>query len=205
MSSSETAIGGGEERSLAAALGKLEIVVCCGSGGVGKTTVSAALAAAIACNDSKRVLVVTVDPARRLARALGMSGIGADPVPVSAARLRRAGLHARGELWVAMLDQKSGWDRMVERYAPNRQVARRILGNRFYQGISDAFVGSHEYMAMEFSTSSTRRVSTTAWSSTRHRRAALSISWKPRRGSPTSSARDSSPGWRAPPDSVSEP
>jgi anion-transporting ArsA/GET3 family ATPase len=140
---------GGDDARPASDLGKLEVVVCCGSGGVGKTTVSAALATTIACNDSKRVLVVTVDPARRLARALGMSGIGADPVPVSAARLRRAGLHLRGELWVAMLDQKSAWDAMVERYAPNRDVARRILANRFYQGISDSFVGSHEYMAME--------------------------------------------------------
>lgn len=144
-----TTPGGGEGARLAATLGKLEVVVCCGSGGVGKTTVSAALATAIASDESKRVLVVTVDPARRLARALGMSGLGADPVPVSAARLRRAGLRVRGELWVAMLDQKSAWDRMVERYAPNREVARRILANRFYQGISDAFVGSHEYMAME--------------------------------------------------------
>ncbi|HYA00787.1 MAG TPA: ArsA-related P-loop ATPase [Candidatus Binatia bacterium] len=135
--------------SLAALLGKLQVVVCCGSGGVGKTTVSAALAAAIATVYPKRVLVLTIDPARRLATALGMTRIGSDPVPVPAAQLRRAGLQLRGELAAAMLDQKSAWDRMVERYAPNRQVARRILDNRFYQGISDAFVGSHEYMAME--------------------------------------------------------
>jgi anion-transporting ArsA/GET3 family ATPase len=134
---------------LAALVGGLQVVICCGSGGVGKTTVSAALAAAIAGTTDKRVLVLTIDPARRLATALGMSGLGADPVTVPAARLREAGLHLRGELVAAMLDQKSVWDRMVDRYAPNRQVARRILENRFYQGISDAFVGSHEYAAME--------------------------------------------------------
>jgi anion-transporting ArsA/GET3 family ATPase len=70
-------------------------------------------------------------------------------VTVSASRLRQAGLPLRGELVAAMLDQKSVWDRMVERYAPNRHVAERILDNRFYQGISDSFVGSHEYAAME--------------------------------------------------------
>jgi anion-transporting ArsA/GET3 family ATPase len=134
---------------LAARVGGLEVVVCCGSGGVGKTTVSAALAAAIAATGDRRVMVLTIDPARRLSTALGMSGIGADPVAVPAARFREAGLPLRGELVAAMLDQKSVWDRMVERHAPNRQVARRILSNRFYQGISDAFVGSHEYAAME--------------------------------------------------------
>jgi anion-transporting ArsA/GET3 family ATPase len=124
-------------------------VICCGSGGVGKTSVSAAIGAAIAAAHPRRVLVLTVDPARRLASALGMSRIGSDPVTISPSRLRRAGLVLRGELAAAMLDQKSTWDSMVERYAPSREVARRILGNRFYQGISDAFVGSHEYMAME--------------------------------------------------------
>lgn len=134
---------------LAELVGGLEVVICSGSGGVGKTTLSAALAAAIAATSDRRVMVLTIDPARRLATALGMSEIGADPVTVPAARLREAGLPLRGELVAAMLDQKSVWDRMVERHAPNRQVARRILSNRFYQGISDAFAGSHEYAAME--------------------------------------------------------
>jgi anion-transporting ArsA/GET3 family ATPase len=134
---------------LADLLGGLDVVICCGSGGVGKTTVSAALAAAMAATAERRVMVLTVDPARRLASALGMPGIGAEPVTVSAARLRQAGLPLRGELVAAMLDQKSVWDGMVERYAPTRQVAERILDNRFYQGVSDAFVGSHEYAAIE--------------------------------------------------------
>ena len=130
-------------------LGALRVVVCCGSGGVGKTTVSAALAMSIAATQDARVLVLTVDPAKRLASALGIKGIGADPVTISRARLRRAGLPARGEVVAEMLDMKSAWDNMVERYSADRRSAERILKNRFYQRISDAFVGSHEYAAME--------------------------------------------------------
>ena len=130
-------------------LGALRVVVCCGSGGVGKTTISASLAMSIAATHDARVLVLTVDPARRLATALGLKGIGTAPVMVSRARLRRAGLPARGEVVAAMLDMKSAWDRMVELTAPDRKSAERILKNRFYQRISDAFIGSHEYAAMD--------------------------------------------------------
>jgi anion-transporting ArsA/GET3 family ATPase len=130
-------------------LGNLDLVVCVGSGGVGKTTVSAALGLAIVAEMERRVLVLTVDPARRLATALGLSGMGVEPVPVAADRLRKAGIRPCGELVAAMLDMKSAWDRMVERYAPNRESAERILANRFYQQISGAFIGSQDWMAME--------------------------------------------------------
>jgi anion-transporting ArsA/GET3 family ATPase len=135
--------------SLAEQLGNLEVVVCCGSGGVGKTTVSAALGIAMVAELDRRVLVLTVDPARRLATALGIGKMGVEPVPVPAARLRKAGIQPRGELVAAMLDMKSAWDLMVERHAPNRESAERILANRFYQGISNAFVGSQDWMALE--------------------------------------------------------
>lgn len=135
---------------LASRLGEREVVVCAGSGGVGKTTVSAALGMAMVAAEEKRVLVLTVDPARRLATALGLESMGVDPVTVPRAQLRRAlGVAPRGELVAAMLDMKSTFDRLVERLAPDRQAAERIFRNQFYQGISDAFVGSHEYMAME--------------------------------------------------------
>jgi anion-transporting ArsA/GET3 family ATPase len=130
-------------------LGSLQVVVCCGSGGVGKTTISAAIAMSLAAAHDKRVMVLTVDPARRLASALGLKGMGTDPVTVPRSRLRQAGLPARGEVVAAMLDMKSAWDRLIERYAPDRRTAQRILSNRFYQRISDAFVGSQEYAAME--------------------------------------------------------
>ena len=84
-------------RSLAERLGSLEVVVCCGGGGVGKTTLSASLAMALATTLDKRVLVLTVDPAKRLATALGIKGIGNDPVVISRARLRRAGAKGEGK------------------------------------------------------------------------------------------------------------
>jgi len=130
-------------------LATLDVVICCGSGGVGKTTVSAALGMAIAAAEDKRVLVLTVDPARRLATALGIKGIGAEPVRIPKARLRRAGITITGDLEAAMLDMKQAWDRMIERYSPDRATARRILRNPLYQRITDSFVGSHEYAAIE--------------------------------------------------------
>jgi anion-transporting ArsA/GET3 family ATPase len=124
---------------LAARLAEREVVVCAGSGGVGKTT-----------EQDRRVLVLTVDPARRLATALGLESVGTEPAAVPRAQLRKVlGAAPKGELVTAMLDQKSTWDRMVRRLAPDRAAADRIMRNPFYQGISDAFVGSHEYMAME--------------------------------------------------------
>lgn len=134
---------------VAALLAKRDMVICAGSGGVGKTTVSAALGMGMVAAEDKRVLVLTVDPARRLATALGLERMGIEPVAVPRARLKRAGIAPRGELVVAMLDMKSTWDRLVEELAPSREAAQRMFRNPFYQGISDAFVGSHEYMAME--------------------------------------------------------
>jgi anion-transporting ArsA/GET3 family ATPase len=136
-------------KSLVDRLDGLEVIVCCGSGGVGKTTISAALGLAMAQRRDQKVLVLTVDPARRLATALGLREIGTEPVKVSRAKLRRAGIEVEGELVAAMLDMKSTFDRMVLRLAPTRRDAQRILNNRFYKGISDSFIGSHEYMAME--------------------------------------------------------
>jgi anion-transporting ArsA/GET3 family ATPase len=138
-----------EPGGLGRRLGSLEVVICCGSGGVGKTTVSAALGMAIAAAEDKRVLVLTVDPARRLATALGIKGIGAEPVRIPKARLRRAGITVSGDLEAAMLDMKQAWDRMIERYSPDRATAQRILRNPLYQRITDSFVGSHEYAAIE--------------------------------------------------------
>ena len=139
----------GEASGLGRSLASLEVVICCGSGGVGKTTVSAALGLAIAAAEDKRVLVLTVDPARRLATALGIQGIGAEPVRIPKARLRRAGMTITGEVEAAMLDMKQAWDRMIERYSPDPATARRILRNPLYQRITDSFVGSHEYAAIE--------------------------------------------------------
>jgi len=126
-----------------------EIVICCGSGGVGKTTAAAAAAAMAAANLGGKVLVLTVDPARRLANALGLEGFGniEKPVPVDA--FKAAGVEPRGELWAAMLDTKQSWDDLVLRHAPDEATAYKILENPLYQNVSGRFVQSHDYIAME--------------------------------------------------------
>jgi anion-transporting ArsA/GET3 family ATPase len=127
-----------------------EIVVCCGSGGVGKTSVAAALGLGVAARLEGRVLVLTVDPARRLATALGLGGLGNLERQVPTEVLTAAtGEVPRGELWAAMLDTKQGWDELVLRHAPDELTAYRILENRLYANLTARFVQSHDYIAME--------------------------------------------------------
>jgi anion-transporting ArsA/GET3 family ATPase len=126
-----------------------EIVVACGSGGVGKTTTAAATAAMAAVHQGGKVLVLTVDPARRLANALGLSGIGNTETQVPASAFADAGVTPRGELWAAMLDTKASWDDLVHRHAPDRATERKILDNPLYQNVAGRFVQSHDYIAME--------------------------------------------------------
>ena len=140
-----TRTAGSVEQLLAAK----EIVVACGSGGVGKTTTAAALAAMAAARQGGKVLVLTVDPARRLADALGVQALGNDARRVPAEAFAAAGHPARGELWAAMLDTKQSWDDLVVQHAPDRRTARRILDNKLYENIAGRFVQSHEYIAME--------------------------------------------------------
>jgi len=126
-----------------------EVLVFCGSGGVGKTSTAAAAALAAAVHVGGRVLVLTIDPARRLADALGLEGIGNEERRVPDDVLRRAGLVPRGELWAAMLDTKASWDDLVLRHAPDEETARQILDNRLYDNLTSRFVQSHDYIAME--------------------------------------------------------
>ena len=102
-----------------------------------------------ACRLGGKVLVVTVDPARRLANALGLEGIGNEEKPVPPEAFKSCGVRPRGELWAAMLDTKQSWDDLVRRHAPTGATAGRILGNPLYQNISGKFVQSHDYIAME--------------------------------------------------------
>ena len=135
--------------SLEQLLAAKEIAITCGSGGVGKTTAAAAAAAMVAVKQGGKVLVVTVDPARRLANALGLEGFGNAEKRVPPEALATAGVTPRGELWAAMLDTKEAWDRLVQRHSPDARTARRILDNPLYQNVSGRFVQSHEYIAME--------------------------------------------------------
>jgi anion-transporting ArsA/GET3 family ATPase len=124
------------------------IVVCVGCGGVGKTTVAAALALEGA-RSGRRALVITIDPARRLADALGLAALGDEPSALPRERLAPVGVPASASLSAAMLDQKRTFDGLVERLAPDRVTRERILANPIYQHVSDALAGSVEYSAME--------------------------------------------------------
>ncbi len=132
---------------LPACLARRRLLVCVGSGGVGKTTLSAALALA-AARAGRRALVLTIDPARRLADALDVGELSNEPREVPAARLSALGA-ASGSLSAMMLDTKRSFDALVERFAESAAVRERIYANRFYQQLSDALAGSAEYAAME--------------------------------------------------------
>ena len=121
---------------------RVRIIVCTGAGGVGKTTTAAALALR-AAEAGRDVCVLTIDPAKRLAQAMGLSTLDNTPRQV-------AGVCApdgSGSLFAMMLDMKRTFDEVVESHAdPER--AEQILSNRFYQALSSSFAGSQEYMAM---------------------------------------------------------
>jgi anion-transporting ArsA/GET3 family ATPase len=135
--------------TVAQLLSAKEIAIACGPGGVGKTTTAASVAAMAVAEHGGRVLVLTVDPARRLADALGLKGIGNDEVRVSDDVFKAAGVTPRGELWAAMLDTKQSWDDLIRRHAPDEATRQQILDNPLYQNISGRFVQSHDYIAME--------------------------------------------------------
>jgi anion-transporting ArsA/GET3 family ATPase len=124
------------------------IVVSVGAGGVGKTTVAAAIALDRAVSGA-RALVCTIDPARRLANALGLAALGNVESRVPDHKLAEAGLRPKGALFAMMLDVKRTWDDLVTRHAPDPARRERILKNRLYQQMSSALAGSQEYMAME--------------------------------------------------------
>ena len=134
---------------LVALLAAKEMVLVCGSGGVGKTTTAAAMGVAAAVNTKGRVLVLTIDPARRLADALGIGALGNEATRVPDEAFAAAGVEPRGELWAAMLDTKAGWDELIRRHAPDAKVRESVLANPLYQNITSRFVHSHDYLAME--------------------------------------------------------
>ena len=124
------------------------VLVCAGAGGVGKTTVAAALALG-AAGRGRRVLCLTIDPAKRLADSLGFAGTRGETLVVDPKRLQALGLPKEASLTVSMLDTKRTFDDIVARHAPNETVRDRILQNRFYQYVSTSLAGTQSYMAME--------------------------------------------------------
>jgi anion-transporting ArsA/GET3 family ATPase len=118
------------------------VVVCCGAGGVGKTTTAAAMAVR-AAEYGRTVVVLTIDPAKRLAQALGIASLGNTPQRVP------LGPEVKGELHAMMLDMRRTFDEMVLQYSSDAQRAEAILENQFYQTVATSLAGTQEYMAME--------------------------------------------------------
>ena len=124
----------------ASVLDDSKVVVCCGSGGVGKTTTAAALAIA-AARRGRRVVLITIDPAKRLADALGVGALSNDPA--------RVPLDGDAQLWAMMLDARATFDAVIRAQSRNEAQAQRILNNPFYVNIASRLSGSQEYMAAE--------------------------------------------------------
>src|SRR6188474_3552800 len=131
-------MSGTDTTTLQAVLDDAAVVVCCGSGGVGKTTAAAAIGIE-AARRGRRVVVVTIDPARRLADALGLAdGLGAEPQQID--------MDLPGELWGMMLDTAVMFDRVVRANAADAEQADRIVENRFFRNMAGALSGTQEYM-----------------------------------------------------------
>jgi anion-transporting ArsA/GET3 family ATPase len=135
-----TGVAEGTPAGLSGLVTGKSVIVCCGSGGTGKTTISAAIGLASATQGLK-ACVVTIDPARRLADALGLDNLGNTPRRITGAWA--------GELSAVMLDAKGTFDDLVVRYSQSREQADRILQNRLYRNLTSALSGTQEYMAME--------------------------------------------------------
>ena len=123
------------------------VCVCVGAGGVGKTTVSAALALGLAAR-GRKVAVVSIDPARRLAGALGMGDLPGEPHRIDPDTLAEHGVEPPGELWAMMLDSKGTFDELIGRLSPDERAREEILSNRIYRELSSAVAGSQEFTAV---------------------------------------------------------
>ncbi len=133
--------------NVATLLEERRICVCAGPGGVGKTTTAAAVALGMAARGLK-VAVVTIDPARRLANALGLDELENEPRRIDPARLQTLDRPLRGELWAMMLDPKRTFDELIDSAASSPEAAERVKGNRVYRQLSTAVAGSQEFTAV---------------------------------------------------------
>lgn len=124
------------------------VLVTVGAGGVGKTTTAAALGVA-AARRGKRVLCLTIDPAKRLAESLGIAAMTTEAVAVDNARFEAVGVPIQGSLTAMMLDTKRTFDELVIKYSSSKEKAEKLLSNRLYKYVSTSLAGTQEYMAME--------------------------------------------------------
>ena len=126
----------------------MRVIVCCGAGGVGKTSIAASLALAGA-KLGKRVLVLTIDPSKRLAETLGVSRHQQEPVPISAQRFADAGVEVSGSLSAWMLDPQTVSDAVVQRLSGSNESAKQLLNNKIYKNVTAMVAGMQEYTAVE--------------------------------------------------------
>ena len=124
------------------------LLICCGSGGVGKTTTAAALGVKAALM-GKKAAVLTIDPARRLANSLGLKALSNEERRIPEGEFAKFGLSPKGELFALMLDTKRTFDKIIERYSTSDETKNAVLQNTLYQHLSNMIAGSQEYMAME--------------------------------------------------------
>jgi anion-transporting ArsA/GET3 family ATPase len=134
--------------SLSSLVETRRVLVTVGAGGVGKTTTAAALGVA-AARRGKRVLCLTIDPARRLAESLGIGEMRSEAVTVDNGRFEAAGVAVTGSLTAMMLDTKHTFDELVTKYSSSKEKADKLLSNKLYQYVSTSLAGTQEYMAME--------------------------------------------------------
>ena len=134
--------------SLAQLVMSRRVLVAVGAGGVGKTTTAAALGVAAAAR-GRRVLCLTIDPAKRLAESLGLERMSSEEQPVGAELFARAGIPMRGSLTAMMLDTKRTFDDLIVKYSSTPERAQKLLSNKLYQYVSTSLAGTQEYMAME--------------------------------------------------------
>lgn len=125
-----------------------QLVVCAGSGGVGKTTTSAVIGLDAAIK-GRKVLVLTIDPAKRLANSLGVDTLDDSPQQIPLEQFEQVGVEATGELWAMMLDMKKSFDHLVNRYSANEENRQEILNNKIYKYFSTSLAGTQEYAAAE--------------------------------------------------------
>jgi anion-transporting ArsA/GET3 family ATPase len=128
----------------------VSLIACVGSGGVGKTTTAATLGLYAAAR-GRKVIVLTIDPAKRLANSLGLQGMSGEPTRIDLARLPEIGVQPAegGELWAMMLDSRGTFDALISAVSPTPEARDRILGNHVYRAMADALAGSQDYMATE--------------------------------------------------------
>ena len=130
-------------------LTRSSVIVVIGPGGVGKTTLAAALAARAAADHGRRALVVTVDPARRLAETMGVAELREEPILVPLGQEQQDMGPQGGRLFALMVDMAQSWDELVRRHAPDPETRDALLGNRLYQTLTRRFAQSHDYIALD--------------------------------------------------------